>query len=248
MMFLPNDLYAGRSLDLYGEYSEGETVLFHEIVRPGMVIVEAGANIGGHTVCLSEAVGANGLVYAFEPQRVIFQMLCGNVALNRQRNVVARQAALGSKPGCLGVPPVDYTQENNFGGVSLGAEAFGEGVEVVTLDALRLPRCDFIKIDVEGMEEEVLQGAAATLAAHNPVLYVENDREGKSASLIAWLMEHGYRLYWHLPALFNPENYFSEQRNVFGNTVSVNMLCIPASSDAVMNNLHPIRSPHDTWW
>ena len=246
MMYLPNDQYLGKSLDLYGEFSEDEIAVFRQIIKPGAVVVDVGANIGCHTVFFSQAVGTDGSVFAFEPQRPIFHILCGNVALNRQLNVITHQAGLGRESGFLAAPPLDYAEENNFGGMSLEAAQLGERVPVMRLDSLKLTACDFIKIDVEGMEEEVLWGATATLATHNPVLYVENDRREKSAALITWLMEHDYRLYWHLPPLFNPGNYFKEPNNVFEGIVSINMLCIPASSGLVAEDFQPITSPYDT--
>jgi FkbM family methyltransferase len=246
MMYLPNDQYIGKSLDLYGEFSEDEMALFRQIVHHGATVVDVGANIGCHTVFFSRCVGADGCVLAFEPQRPLFHILCGNIALNGQLNVVSHQAALGRQSGFLAVPPVDYAEEGNFGGMSLEAPQLGEHVPVLMLDSLNLTRCDFIKIDVEGMEEEVLRGAAATLATHRPILYVENDRREKSAPLITWLMEHDYRLYWHLPPLFNATNYFEESENVFEGIVSMNMLCIPASSDLVAKDFQAITSPFDT--
>ena len=79
------------------------------------------------------------------------------------------------------------------------------------------------------------------------ILYVENDRSRNSAALISWLMDQGYRLYWHLPRLFNPENYFGEANNVFGNIVSVNMLCIPRLAKTMVQNFREITSPEDKW-
>ena len=105
-----------------------------------------------------------------------------------------------------------------------------------------LPSLRLLKIDVEGMERDVLQGSAALIAKHRPLLYVENDRLEKSRALIEWIMAAGYRLWWHFPALYNPENHFGVRENVypgkyFGirenalpSVTSVNMLCQPAES------------------
>jgi hypothetical protein len=98
-------------------------------------------------------------------------------------------------------------------------------VPVMTIDGLCLPRCDFIKIDVEGMERAVLAGAVATIARCKPFLYVENDRADRSAELIRFLDRLGYAMYWHKPPLYNPKNYAGNPHNVFGGLVSGNMLC-----------------------
>src|SRR5690242_661708 len=81
MIYNTNDIYVGRSLDLYGEYSEGETEVFAQLVNAGDVVVEVGANIGTSTVWFGKHVGPAGAVVALEPQRIVFQILCANVAL-----------------------------------------------------------------------------------------------------------------------------------------------------------------------
>ena len=115
----------------------------------------------------------------------------------------------------------------------------------MTVDSLDLPVCHLIKIDVEGMEREVLQGAEQTIRRFRPVLYMENDRPEHSAALIRQVLDLGYRLYWHLPPLFNPQNYFGVAENVFGKIVSVNMLGLPASVPQEVHGLHEITDPDD---
>ena len=70
-----------RSLDVYGEFSEGETEIFRQIVRPGDIVLEVGANIGVHTVFLAKAVSPGGGVIALEPQRLVLSdALCQRCA------------------------------------------------------------------------------------------------------------------------------------------------------------------------
>jgi FkbM family methyltransferase len=247
MMFFANDGYIGRSLDLYGEFSDGEMDLFKDYLRPGMTVVDVGANIGTHTVYFAKAVGPSGQVFAFEPQRILYHILCGNLALNRHYNVAALNAGLGAQSGDILVPRVDYASPGNFGGISLGKCKDGEEVPIRRLDSYGLKSCHLIKIDVEGMEQSVLEGAGPVLDAHKPLLYVENDRAENSKALIAWLLDRGYRLYWHLPRLFNAKNYFGESENVFGKIVSVNMLCIPGAMTASISGLREITSPEADW-
>jgi FkbM family methyltransferase len=229
LLYNVHDLYIGRSLDLYGEFSEGEIELFAQFLKPGMVAVEVGANIGAHTIFLAQAVGPAGQVLAFEPQRVVFQTLCANMALNSITNVRAWNAAVGNAAGEIVVPALDYRQQHNFGGLGLGGHLFGERVPVMTLDSLQLPACHLLKIDVEGMEQQVLEGAADTVRRLKPILYVENDRRDKAAALIRCIDALDYNMYWHTPPLFNPANYAGNAQNVFGTIVSINMLCCPKS-------------------
>src|ERR1043165_865505 len=94
MMYLRKDMYVGRSFAEYGEYSEGEVDIFRQVLRPGDLALDIGANLGSHTLPLAQFVGPTGGVYAFEPQRILFQILCGNVALNEIGNVRALPFAL----------------------------------------------------------------------------------------------------------------------------------------------------------
>ncbi len=245
MLYLVTDPYVGQSLDCYGEYSEEEVALLRMVVRPGWLVLDIGANVGALTVSLAQATGPTGVVLAIEPQRVIFQILCANVALNGLQNVYTNQSAVGRKSGTVTVPNFNYSAAANFGGVSLGGWTEGERVSQVTVDSLELPACHLIKIDVEGMEGEVIAGAEQTIRRYWPILYVENDRMEHSAALIRQVLDLGYRLYWHLPPLFNPQNYFGVGENMFGRIVSVNMLGLPASVPQEVQGLHEIIDPED---
>ena len=88
------DLYVGKSLKLYGEYSQGEADLFDVLIASGDWVIEGGANIGAHTVHLAQLTGRNGAVIAFEPQRLVFQLLAGNIAINSLSNVRCFQKGL----------------------------------------------------------------------------------------------------------------------------------------------------------
>ena len=117
MLFRRNDTYIGASLRKYGEFSGEETALFDLIVQRGRTVLDVGANIGAHTVDLSRLVGPAGIVHAFEPQRLIFQLLCANVALNSCTNVFTHQAAVGAANDTLVVPWLDPAEPHNYGGL-----------------------------------------------------------------------------------------------------------------------------------
>jgi FkbM family methyltransferase len=240
VLFNENDIYIGRSLDTYGEFSEGEVDLFRQIVKEGAVVVEVGANIGAHTLFFARQVGLTGAVIAFEPQRVVFQTLCANMALNSVSNCQCYQQAVGAEPGEACVPVLDYSRENNYGGLSLGAIREGERTPIVTLDSLSLTRCTLLKVDVEGMERQVLAGAVQMIEKCRPILYVENDRREKAAELVRYIDGLGYALYWHAPPLFNPQNFLRNPANIFGNIVSVNMLCIHRSVSHSLDGFRPV--------
>ena len=238
-----NDMYIGKSFDLYGEFSEEEISLFRLLVKDKDVVLDIGANIGPHTLFLAKAVGPNGQVHAFEPQRIIFQTLCANMALNHITNAFCYNIALGEHSGTVFVPQVRPWEKFNFGGLSLGNYQLGEVVDVKTIDGLNLSKCNFIKIDTEGMELDVLMGASNTIKTLQPILYVENDRKDKSAALTKYIDSLGYDMYWHKPPLYNPENFFNNPENVFGDIVSLNMICLPRSRGGVLQKYEKVVVP-----
>lgn len=251
MLYPVNDRYLGRMLDLYGEFSEGETDVFEGVLRPGNTVVEAGANIGAHTLGIARLVGPAGRVLAFEPQRAIFQLLCANMALNGIACVEAHWSAAGSTASRLPVPRLDLAEPRNFGGVELGPGRTQLGVPeelvpVATIDSFDLPACHLIKIDVEGMEAEVLRGATTTIVRHRPVIYAENDRPAVGIGLLRLLESMGYRSYWHTPTYVRMPNFRANPDNQYPGLVSRNVLCIPRDRPHEITGLPEARAS-DPW-
>lgn len=229
-----NDSYVGQALMQYGEYGQHEFALLSAISSAGSVIAEIGANMGAHTVRLAKHVGMQGRVVAFEPQPVMFQALCGTIALNSLMNVDCYPYALSSETGHLTIPTLDYRQPNNFGGISFETPS-NQGLSVPLNrfdDVFRLPRLDLMKVDVEGMELSVLEGAETMINKFRPVIYMEDDNKAKSPELLQWLFDHDYRVWWHTPALFNADNFFNNADNIYGNVCSLNVLAIRRDANA----------------
>jgi len=248
--FLANrfDKYLGRALINYGEYGELEHAFVLSLLHPGERVVEVGANIGSHTVGIAKTVGPGGGVVAIEPQPSIFRVLCANLALNALANVNPCAVACGAQRGIIQVPLLDYNLpvDHNSGGVSLGESDQGLPVSVVPLDEMLDPgvSIQLMKVDVEGMELDVLRGAASLIGRHRPLLYVENDRPAKSPPLVEWVMQAGYRPWMHITALFNPDNYFGMKENLYGDVSSFNMICIPKERpDVPTRGLTEITDP-----
>lgn len=238
MAYNINDSYVGRSFDCYGEFSRGEMLLFSQIVTPGSLALDVGANIGAHTIYLAKAVSPGGIVVAIEPQRAIYQLLCTNLALNEIGNVQPLLAGAGRDRGLSFVPAADYAHPGNFGGIELADR--GIPVQLVSIDSLQLPGCQFIKIDVEGYEHAVIAGATDTIARYKPVLYVENDRREKSPDLIRQLRDLDYVLYWHTPPLYSPNNFYQNATNIFPGIVSIDMLCMPRGDGRKIEGMRPV--------
>lgn len=241
MLVNKNDVYIGRSIREFGEFSEGEVEVFQQLLRPGCMVVEAGANIGTHTIPLAKAVGPTGRVFAFEPQRIVHQTLCANVALNSLTNVVADWAGVSDQAGELHVPPIDYSVQQNFGGINLQKFTQGERVPLKTIDSLELPRLELLKADVEGMELAVLKGAQETIQRCKPTLYLECDRKDKAPELISYIYSLGYEPYWHRPPMFNAKNFFNNAENPFGSIVSINVLAVHPERKIVIQGMPKVE-------
>lgn len=244
IMYNVLDEYVGKSLKLYGEYSQGEADLFDRLIKPGDCIVEAGANIGSLTIHLAQLAGDTGVVWAFEPQRLVFQLLAGNMALNGLTNVHCEPKGLSDTRGTMRVPVLQADQAHNWGGTSLAAsgETDGELVEIITVDSMGLARCDLLKIDVEGMSIQVLRGARQTIKRCCPIIYLEREKE-HWPEVMQFMHQMGYKAYVHDTPLYNASNYFNNQEDVFtriqideqGNRVeahivSFNALCLHQES------------------
>ncbi|WP_205836031.1 FkbM family methyltransferase [Asaia bogorensis] len=248
------DYYIGQALLRYGEYGEAELQLMRLFMREGGTVVEIGGNNGSQTVGLAKSARETGAdVVVFEPQPFLFQNLCANLALNALDNVVAWPFACGAERGTVGFDRPDYKRLGNFGGVSMTRDSKAGQVKVPCIRAdsmLEDKHVTIMKIDVEGFELEALKGASETISRCRPVLYVENDRPAQSPALVEHLWTEGYRLWWHLVPLFNPGNFRQDSANIYGRTVSCNMLCLPCEfevqvqgmTELVDASFHPFAS------
>jgi len=236
-----DDEFVGRSLEAYGEFSEDEVSVFDKVLSGDDIAIEVGSNIGALTVPMARRCRK---VYAFEPQPDNFSMLLRNLKDNNLGNVETGNCALGSRCGITHIPYLDSLGHHNYGRVEVGDS--GCTVTMQRLDDMidADDRIKFIKIDVEGHELEVLKGAAGIIMRDRPVLYVENDRPDQSNDLIGWLVDHGYRPFWHQPPLFYNGNFRKNPRNVWGrNIVSVNMVCVPEESRYKIERLEEVHDP-----
>jgi len=146
------------------------------VLPDGAICVDAGANIGLVAIPVAQALKPRGgKVAAFEVQRMMFYALCGSAALNDLDNLFAFHAGLGAEERQESISHPDYNTPQDYGTFSLlQPDAKGEEtINIVPIDSLELPRVDLIKIDVEGMELEVLAGARETIARDRPWCWIE---------------------------------------------------------------------------
>lgn len=258
----PNDAYIGQSFIHYGEYSYQEWQLLEELIVRFVQgdILEIGANMGSHTIGMAKALGTDFSVYAFEPQRLIFQQLCTNITLNGLSNVYAFPYACGNQNEIICIPECNMQQAGNFGGIgiqpsnSLNGQIDKKQTHMATcirLDDYFVKHdkpIHLIKIDVEGFELQVLSGATQTIQTHRPILYVENDRVETSKQLIEWLWQQNYKVWWHKPSLYSEDNFTKNPNNLFPGLASFNVLALPkeynidvALEEITNSDEHPLR-------
>jgi FkbM family methyltransferase len=182
--------------------------LRRQYFKDGVFAIDCGANIGVHTVEWAKRMTGWGSVLAIEAQERIYYALAGNIAINNCFNAAALNAAVTDNPGVLMMPQPNYLAPASLGSLELrrsnNTEFIGQPIDYseenlrpvqgIAIDSLKLLRIDFIKIDVEGMEMEVLAGAAQSIANHRPALLIETIKTD-AETLSEWLVARNYKVF-----------------------------------------------------
>lgn len=164
------------------------------IVNSDSIVCDIGANIGNHSVYFGKVLGA-ARVLAFEPQPHCYETLMANIALNGlEERATGYNCLVGAKTGSGQLAKFNA---RNLGGTAFAASGSGDIALVALDDALAehdLARLDLIKIDVEGMQMEVLRGAEGILAKRHPTIWVELlARDNVFDEAAAYLAQFGYK-------------------------------------------------------
>jgi len=235
MLFDPADEHVGRSLALYGEYCSQQAELFEQIVQPGMLVMEIGPGIGAHTLPLARRIGADGLLLAIEPRHQFFPRLCANVAVNRLANVVCRQSPLLESP---------EAEEGGNGRPSIGAflQRLAD-LDRVGSDEPDLPRCQFLKVNIELFNERLLPSIATTLRKHRPAFYIVNRGSPVGEEVLRLIDSWRYEIYSHSVPLYSPKNFRGSAQNVFGDLRLKNLICLPSGPRHQMVGFQKVAPP-----
>lgn len=191
-------------------FDRAEVQLFIDLANrlpEGATFLDIGANFGVFSLAVAQVLAQRGgKVHAFEAQRIIAYMLCGTVALNSLENLHVHHLAVGDQgSGEIDIPAFDYRTVSSFGSIEFSGEqrefigqpaqgASGDKVPLCRIDDLGFARVGLLKIDVEGMEEAVLRGAARMIERDRPwalVEWIKSDR----AALAGFFEALNYKVY-----------------------------------------------------
>ncbi len=215
-----NDDPIGACLTHYGEWAQQEMDLLASVLRPDSLVIDVGANIGTHTLFFSQYC-KEGSVLAFEPQQYIYNLLVTNITINNRYNVVPVRAGISDKDSkiqMMNISPFEEKKKINYGEFKVNDEAnAGMYTDIVKLDNYidNLARLDLIKVDVEGMEIKVLDGAKKLLKKFKPILYLEFSEKNGNPDLIKKLDSLGYKSFLHVYEKHNPNNFNKQTQNVW---------------------------------
>ena len=184
-----NDSVIGKQISRAGYWAGGDIELIKQLIefllkkKESVMFYDVGANIGTHSLAIAKTFGAKLIARSFEAQRQVFNMLCGTIALNGLSNVYCHNLAVSDGEfDKIKIPLPSYNELNNFGGLELIPPLRSdnqsmvvnnyEEVATTTLDAFDEP-VDFIKMDIEGMEDKAFRGAQFLMEKYKPICFVE---------------------------------------------------------------------------
>lgn len=186
----------------FGYYEKETNDVLFEYIKPGQVVVEAGANNGTETVLLSRLVGSEGKILAFEPIDHIYQALQLNLSINNCNNVLAQKLALGEsdQPIYFNVLSESFCNQGMASKYDDRSAHQKVLVQQVTLDswlqANGISSIDFIKMDIQGAEIELLEGARQIIQLCHPIIFTEAaDNLLSITQLFQILADLGYEVY-----------------------------------------------------
>ena len=187
------------------DWFEDEIKFLRNLIQPGQKVIDIGANYGLYTLAMAKLVGPTGCVWAFEPASSTANLLATSIATNSFNHVVLVRSALSSAPGTA---QLSLNENSELNELVRGEQFVGtsETVPLVTLDACMdsygWKDIDFIKIDAEGEEANILRGGTNFLASESPLIQYEiKASHDLHLDLVKQFSELGYQSYRLVPGL-----------------------------------------------
>jgi FkbM family methyltransferase len=180
---------------IVGRWEPDAQKIFTQIIRPGDVVFDLGANNGLHSLLFAHLVGNAGKVYAFEPLKSNCDEIAENAAINKINNIQIVNAAVGSEEGEISFHLGLHDKQGSIVRIGKGEDV---KVKLITLDGFinaENRRPDFIKIDIEGAESMALQGFSHRIDGIKPIIFIELHNPEQDAKVGKFLLDHGYVAY-----------------------------------------------------
>jgi tetratricopeptide (TPR) repeat protein len=223
--YLPHHDDAGRSLGWYGEWLEPQLKLLIHLIRLEQTVMEVDAGVGAHSIALARAVGPDGHLIVYESQPKQKSILIQNIQANRAMNVTIMQRSLTDKRESK----ADRSDGFDLPGRTLDS---GQAVDCTeTLDDLQLERLDWLKLNDAGRTAALLEEGRETLWRLRPRIFARTADETASLSLAGRLKLFGYQCWRTRNPLFNPDNFYRHDQDVFSGRVADAILAIPEEID-----------------
>jgi len=199
------DLITSYVVQEQEDWFEDEIKFVRELMQPGMRVIDVGANYGLYALSMASKVGAHGHVWAFEPASSTVSFLKRSVALNNFSNVTVIQCALSNRTGTAKLG-LNQNSELNTLCLENGSTLETEDVALTTLDRYTAEhgceQIEFVKLDAEGEESNIVSGGAAFLEKESPLIMYELKHGWQvNLSLVRQFEERGYLPYILIPGL-----------------------------------------------
>jgi FkbM family methyltransferase len=182
-----------RSIFYTGTYEAGTLRIFDFILKPGDNFIDVGANIGLMSLFVANKIGKSGMVHSFEPEPDTFKILSNNISLNKLKNIYLNKWALGSKK-MEGIIYPNFEINRGASSIVKKDSTAGKPINIITLDEYiknkKVDKVALIKIDIEGYELEMLQGAIKLLNSKEaPIICIEYSQDVESVGSLSDVYE-----------------------------------------------------------
>ena len=207
-----NDEYIGKSFLFKNYWAEDEIMGISKVLelkckdKETIIFYDIGANIGSHSLALSQIFKNRIFIRAFEAQNIIYKMFEHTIEINKIKNIEIYNNAVSNKNNeTIRIELPDYSKFNNFGAfelykpfknstnISIKRNGIYEDVKTIKLDNFD-EEVDLIKMDIEGMEDVAIEGARNIIKKFRPILYIEllktNNKE-----IINYFKSNNYKIY-----------------------------------------------------
>jgi len=224
VQYFPDQPIIGRSLRSYGEYLQRQVELLANLGIAGATVLEAGAGVGFQALFLAPRIGSTGHIVVYEDDDLLRRVLRQNLASNGVTNATLMRRSLGgiiARVESSTGQPLPHEDE---------PRSTASSGETETVDELRLPKLDWLKINQSVDALTLLSGASETLWRLRPRLFIGVPDERALQSSAALAKDFGYSCWRNETRLFNPDNFNLCDTDIFGGQTALALIAMPEES------------------